>query len=71
MLTPAPALGVSIGHRENTLSPMFSETRKRNKMMTYNYHLRSAVAAVFATTFTLLFAVITTTGGMLPGPAIV
>lgn len=50
---------------------MFSDTRKRNKMMTYNYHLRSAVAAVFATTFTLLFAVITTTGGMLPGAAIV
>jgi hypothetical protein len=30
--------------------------------MTYDYHLRSAVAAVFATTLTLLFAVMTTTG---------
>jgi hypothetical protein len=40
-------------------------------MMTTNYHLKSAVAAVFATTFTVLFAVITTTGGMLPGVAIV
>lgn len=39
--------------------------------MTTNYHLKSAVAAVFATTFTLLFAVITTTGSMLPGAALV
>lgn len=39
--------------------------------MTYNYHLKSAVAAVFATTFTVLFAVVTTTGGVLPGAAIV
>jgi hypothetical protein len=40
-------------------------------MMTYNYKMRSAVAAIFATTFTFLFAVITTTGGALPGAAIV
>ena len=39
--------------------------------MMFHYHLKSAVAAVFATTFTLLFAVITTTGGALPGAAIV
>jgi hypothetical protein len=44
-----------------TPSPPFSETIKE-KTMTYDYHLRSAVAAVFATTLTLLFAVITTTG---------
>ncbi len=30
--------------------------------MTYDYHLKSAVAAVFATTLTLLFALLTTTG---------
>jgi hypothetical protein len=39
-------------------------------MMTYNYHLKSAVAAVFATTFMVLFAVITTTGNMIPSAAI-
>lgn len=33
--------------------------------MTYDYHLKSAVAAVFATTFTVLFAVISTTGAAL------
>lgn len=39
--------------------------------MTYNYHVKSAVAAVFASVFTLLFAVITTTGGTITGAAIV
>jgi hypothetical protein len=34
--------------------------------MTYNYRLRSAVAAIFATGLTFLFAVVTTTGQALP-----
>lgn len=34
--------------------------------MTHNYRLRSAVAAVFATATTFLFAVVTTTGHALP-----
>ena len=33
--------------------------------MTYDYRLRSAVAAVFATTSTLLFAIVATTGNSL------
>lgn len=70
MLTPVGRLGVSIGHRENTLSPCCPRSEKEKKM-TYDYHLKSALAAVFATTFTLLFAVITTTSGALPGAALV
>jgi hypothetical protein len=61
MLTPMHGLGVSIAYRKNTLSPRFPK-RKKDKMMTYDYHLRSAVAAIFATSLTLLFAVMTTTG---------
>jgi hypothetical protein len=61
MLTHLRRSSVSIAYRKNTLSPRFPK-RKRKKTMTYDYHLRSAVAAVFATTLTLLFAVITTTG---------
>jgi hypothetical protein len=54
-------------HRDGTLSH-FRPTNKRtkDKTMTYNYRLRSAIAATFASAFTLMFAVAALTGNAYP-----
>jgi hypothetical protein len=66
MLTPGQARAYLqvIG---KTPSPLFPEKKQtKDKTMTYNYRLRSAVASVFASAFTVMFAVTALTGNALP-----